>query len=329
MIMRIVKNENIENTDFNERRNSLVNLLLNRCIGFSMNSDLDDLLRNELQTLIKDFLAVLSNDAETNISAIRSFEALQDDESRQIYACLFLCNIIKVYHGIGSIVFSKMVLLTLKNRLAEKGKNLSDYDNYDCNFFFNKQYFSLPQFKPSPENKEIFIDCGAFDGSTIKDFVEYCDGNYDKIYSFEPIPSQYENTLNNIKKWNIQNVELLQKGVWSGDAVFNFSENNAGSTISAQGTIPVEVTAIDSVVSQNENVTFIKMDIEGAEFEALKGAVNTIRRCKPKLAICIYHKPMDIIEIPIIILSIFPEYKFYIRHHYINVWETVLYALPK
>ena len=326
--MRIAKNENIKNTDFGEKRKVLADLLLRRCLGFSMNSDLDDLLNDELYSLIKKYLAEICDDTNTNILSLRAYDALQDDESRKIYACLFLCNVIKVHYGVGLIIFTKTVLFVLKNRLEEKGKNLSGYDNYNCDFFFSKQYFSLPQFKPSSEKNEIFIDCGAFDGSTVKDFVEYCEGKYDKIYSFEPIPSQYQNALNNIKKWNIQKVELIQKGVWSGEAVFNFSENEAGSAISSQGTVPVEVAAIDSIIPENENVTFIKMDIEGAEFEALKGAVNTIRRCKPKLAVCIYHKPSDIIEIPALILSIYPEYEFYIRHHYINAWETVLYALP-
>lgn len=69
------------------------------------------------------------------------------------------------------------------------------------------------------------------------------------------------------------------------------------------------------------------MDIEGSELEALKGAVHTIQRDKPKLAICIYHKPEDMTEIPLYIKSLVPEYKFYVRHHS-NCWtDTVLYAV--
>ena len=69
------------------------------------------------------------------------------------------------------------------------------------------------------------------------------------------------------------------------------------------------------------------MDIEGAELEALKGAEETIKRYRPKLAICVYHKPEDIVEIPKYILNINPDYKLYLRHYSDNAGETVLYAI--
>lgn len=69
------------------------------------------------------------------------------------------------------------------------------------------------------------------------------------------------------------------------------------------------------------------MDVEGAELESLKGASGTIQRYKPKLAICIYHKPEDMTEIPLYIKSLVPEYKLYVRHHSNSIAETVLYAI--
>lgn len=76
----------------------------------------------------------------------------------------------------------------------------------------------------------------------------------------------------------------------------------------------------------SDNVTFIKMDIEGAEMEALEGAQKTIERCKPKLAISIYHKEDDLWEIPYYILKKYPWYKIYIRHYALTTNETVMYA---
>ena len=70
------------------------------------------------------------------------------------------------------------------------------------------------------------------------------------------------------------------------------------------------------------------MDVEGAELESLKGAQKVIQRDKPKLAICIYHKPEDMVEIPLYIKELIPEYKLYIRHHSNYIFETVLYAIP-
>lgn len=69
------------------------------------------------------------------------------------------------------------------------------------------------------------------------------------------------------------------------------------------------------------------MDIEGAELQGLKGAKNIIVKNRPKLAICIYHKPEDILEIPLYLQSIVPDYKFYIRYYSNHDIETVLYAV--
>lgn len=71
------------------------------------------------------------------------------------------------------------------------------------------------------------------------------------------------------------------------------------------------------------------MDIEGSELKALEGARNIIEKYIPRLAVCIYHKPEDIILIEEYLLNLNPDYHFYIRHYASNMWETVLYAVPK
>ena len=87
-----------------------------------------------------------------------------------------------------------------------------------------------------------------------------------------------------------------------------------------------EVKKLDDVLS-DKDITFIKMDIEGAEVEALKGAENIIRNKKPKLAICLYHRTSDFWTIPEMLHKMNPNYKFGVMHHYkYNCWETVLYA---
>ena len=303
---------------FSEKQQALINLLTNNHRNYS---------NDELDKTIRDLLAYISEDNPSlNFFAVQAYDALQDDESRRIFAYLFLTRFLGVKHG--ERFFIEMFLVTLKNRLLEKGKDLTHYDNYDLDFFFGKQYFSLPQIISTRSKNEIFIDCGALNGETIKDFVDFTGGSYNKIYSFEPIPSQYKNTLQYLNDANIQRVELIQKGVWSHETVLNFIDAEGGSRIDNNGTIPVQVVPIDGIIPKNEKITFIKMDIEGAEFEALRGAENTIKRCKPILAICVYHKPHDIIEIPTLISSFNPEYKFYIRHHLPFHWETVLYAIP-
>lgn len=92
-----------------------------------------------------------------------------------------------------------------------------------------------------------------------------------------------------------------------------------------EGTSCIDCVSLDEIIGVDD-VTFIKMDIEGAEIPALKGARKTIIRNKPKLAICIYHKPDDLWEIPELIHSFVPEYKFYIRHYGPRCRGTILFA---
>lgn len=87
----------------------------------------------------------------------------------------------------------------------------------------------------------------------------------------------------------------------------------------------IETVALDEFL-HGERVTFIKMDIEGVELDALKGAVRIIKEQKPKLAISVYHKADDIIEIPKLIMEMRPDYKLYLRHYSMLANEMVLYA---
>lgn len=87
------------------------------------------------------------------------------------------------------------------------------------------------------------------------------------------------------------------------------------------------MTALDMFFQEREAPTFIKMDIEGAEKEALIGAEQIIRCHKPKLAICVYHKPEDIYVLPELINSFREDYRFYLRHYSNTIYETVLYAV--
>ena len=89
----------------------------------------------------------------------------------------------------------------------------------------------------------------------------------------------------------------------------------------------IEVDRLEDMISEDEPITFIKMDLEGAEYEALIGAKKIIKKWKPKLAISLYHKPEDVWELPSLILDMNPSYSLYLSHYSIATAETVLYAL--
>lgn len=181
------------------------------------------------------------------------------------------------------------------------------------------------------EEEETFIDVGVFDLTTTLKFFDYCNKNNvrkAKSIAFEPDNIAYENCKKIKSEHPDYDIELLKYGLYSENTTLKFVETaNSASFISEKdGTVSIDVVALDNVV--DEKVTFIKMDVEGAELEALKGAAETIKKYRPKLAISVYHKPEDIIEIPMYIKSLVPEYKLYMRHYSWGEHETVLYALP-
>lgn len=125
----------------------------------------------------------------------------------------------------------------------------------------------------------------------------------------------------------IKNIDLFGKGTWSENGCISFAEGVSQGQIDVNGTNAIETIKIDDAVAGYDGkITFIKMDIEGAELEALRGAGKTIRKDKPRMAICIYHKPEDLYEIPGYLLSLVPEYRFQVRQYTSMNWETVLYV---
>jgi len=206
-----------------------------------------------------------------------------------------------------------------------------NFSNYKCKpSYFEQDFLELT-------DNETYIDVGCFNADTIKQFNKACSGKYNKIYGFEPHPDNYRLTTTAVEEQGLKNTYIIPKGAWSAEGEHPFISGygdgtKAGARIIDHGDMTVKTITLDKAL-ENEVITFIKMDIEGAEYEALKGAEKIIKRCKPKLAICLYHKPEDILEIPVFLYSIMPEYKYYIRHHnYIREkgnlsHDTVLYAV--
>lgn len=206
-------------------------------------------------------------------------------------------------------------------------KNIIMCWEYYKHSLVDKQYYE--EFIKFAEG-ETFIDAGAFDLSTSLRFAEKCKENNIsdfKIYAFEPYKIAYENCKKIKEHYPDLKMELMESGLWSSDTVIGFDNiGSESSRINEDSSDKIKSVALDSVVK--ERVTYIKMDIEGAELEALKGCQNIIKQYKPKLAICVYHKPEDIIEIPKYIKQLVPEYRLYLRHYSNKQTETVLYALP-
>jgi FkbM family methyltransferase len=173
------------------------------------------------------------------------------------------------------------------------------------------------------ENNSIFIDGGGFDGDTSLKFIDKTNNKYKKILFFEPDKVSFLKAKENLK--NFENIEFYEKGLYSKASTFKFNSlGGLGSNIDDNGNITIQVAAIDEILDEKAN--YIKMDVEGAELEALKGAKKQLEQ-GAQLAISLYHKSRDIWEIPEYIKKINPEYKFFVRHYTNTIFETVLYAV--
>lgn len=175
------------------------------------------------------------------------------------------------------------------------------------------------------EDGEIFVDGGCFEFDSSRVLLEKCKA--DKIYAFEPDDVNIKKIQEVVAQdYQETDIVLFQKGLWNKEDILHF---NAGgdmeSCIAGDGEMEIEVAALDELIKSK--VTFIKMDIEGSEMNALLGSETLIKSYKPKLAICIYHKLEDIIDIPAYIIQLVPEYKLYIRHYSWAPAEMVLYAI--
>ncbi len=179
------------------------------------------------------------------------------------------------------------------------------------------------------EEGEVFVDCGAYHGESSIDFICQLEHagikNYRKIVCVEADGENAEEIKKVLKEY--KNVEIIHAGVWDKAGVLHMNAGyGVGSRLAEDGADTVTVAAIDEIL-QGEEATYIKMDVEGAELRALYGAEKTIRTYRPKLAVCMYHKPEDLVTIPQYIYSIRDDYRFYIRNHSPYGIEMVLYAV--
>lgn len=186
-------------------------------------------------------------------------------------------------------------------------------------------------------DNEVFIDCGAYTGDTINNFIEITKNQFKKIVAFEPDAKNFQ--VLDSTHTSDSRIILYNAGVWSKDETVSFygdaaggskiagMENNAATDIQTK-ILSIQVKALDNV-KECKDATFIKMDIEGAELNALEGAISLIIKNRPKLAICIYHSDDDMIRIPIYLYSKLKDYLFYVRHHSYSIGDTILYCIPK
>ena len=230
---------------------------------------------------------------------------------------------LKEIHKDSSIIIGTSIptyIKQIKEQLFQMGFTEDDI-LFSCDDI-GRQYFDLPELQL--KEIEYFVDAGSFNGDDTLNFLKYCK-NSKGIYIFEPD----EKNLNVCKKRlsKVENIELYPYGLWNKRENISFSAGKSGSSRIQYGEDDmIECISLDEILDQKE-VSYIKMDIEGAEMNALVGARDTIKHFRPKLAICVYHEQDDIYRIPEYLLKLIPDYQLYLRHYSMGTLETVLYAI--
>jgi FkbM family methyltransferase len=193
----------------------------------------------------------------------------------------------------------------------------------------HKQYFPDDLYSILPE--DIFVDCGAFDGDTIREFLQHQKNFSGKILAFEPDQINFQKLqgyISTLPEPIRKNVILKQAPVGTcGQKVYFVSTGTVSSRAAKNGEIEMNCVCIDQQ-TRDCAPSFIKMDIEGAEIDALHGARETIQCSRPILAICVYHNPDHLWQIPLLISTFADDYRLFLRPHDEEGWELVCYAVP-
>lgn len=225
----------------------------------------------------------------TEINQVRKM--LSDDKSKAVYE-----NIIS-FKLTGDMIF----LLSCETTREEAYKNILKLSD-----------------------DEIYMDLGAFNGDTVSEFLGNV-SSYRKIYAAEPDIKNFTKLLNNTQ--HLGNTQCLNVCISDNCGEITFSKHGGRNGNADKNGNTVKCMTVDSILGNND-VTYIKFDVEGLEKEAINGAKNKIKRCKPKMLVSCYHRSEDIFAIPLQIMSIRDDYKVFIRHNpYIPAWDTQFYFI--
>jgi len=178
---------------------------------------------------------------------------------------------------------------------------------------------------------ETFVDCGAFDGDTVESFLAATNSSFARIFAFEPDPANFTKMsryLDGLKPSLSDRIVTRRSAVGAEDGIVRFAADGTdGAAVREDGDLDVECVALDDVL-RNEAPSYMKMDIEGAELDALSGSRWLISNRAPVLAVCAYHRQSDLWRIPLLIQSFNPNYRFYLRPYHREGWDLVCYAVP-
>jgi FkbM family methyltransferase len=206
---------------------------------------------------------------------------------------------------------------TLNHSLLGEFRNSAD-------MYFDETVYRVSQ-------HETLLDCGAYDGDTIQTFLARSGGKFDRIYALEPDPAnrtKLEEWTASLPMHDRKRVEILPYAVGerNEEVIFGDGQGVVSRIGESGSSLRVDCRRIDSL--NPKNPTIIKMDIEGAELDALRGAERTIKSARPILALSSYHYTQHLWEVPLLIHELAPDYRISLRRYAAECWEMAYYGVP-
>ncbi len=243
------------------------------------------------------FLDLPERIVEARGSVLEAFRLLADDESRREYV----------------------------DQISWRLSGVIEYSSPDPG---HPQYF--PECLFTLREDEVFVDCGAYDGDTLQVFLQQCRGDFRRALAFEPDPSNFARLTDLIRKVPEdvrRRITAHELATGAARCKVRFAASGQPSAaITVGGEVEVSVAPLDQMMQ--EPPTYIKMDIEGAELDALAGARQCILKNAPILAVCAYHAQDHLWRVPLAIASMVPGYHLFLRRYAEWGFDTVCYAVP-
>ena len=194
---------------------------------------------------------------------------------------------------------------------------------YDAHYF-RSGLFGL-------RDDEIFVDCGAAIGETVDHFLGITEERFKGLYAFEPDRDNFAQLQNKIDRYRNQaffrNIHLRNQATGDSDRKVRFEHGGGeGSRVLEAGDdgLDMDLVRLDSALP--DGATFLKLDVEGHELASLRGAERTIRECRPRIAVCVYHRDDDLLTIPAYLKSLHPDYNIGLRHCNQVRFDTICFA---
>lgn len=266
----------------------------------------------------------------------RRAESLKEVQGKPVYSPEYLfSHVEECYVIISATTFFKEISSILQENHFPQSHILQ----YLSDERLEAAYFEFPELFAKGT---AFVDGGCYDALTSVRFAQRCGGDYSKIIAFEPDEKNVAFCQETVKQYKLHDFQLIPAGLGknNGTAIFAVG-SGASSYLKSEESftydhdsisdtdMSVPIVALDTA-AEDTRIGFIKMDIEGSELDALQGAEKTIKRDRPLLAICVYHRQGDLLAIMDYLHEIVPEYRFWLRHYTSTPLETVLYAaIPK